>query len=113
MGLADKLRRGFNRWTGRVDRGFEEWARVYQRECKAVCGIQGSEEDRSKPGEAPRRQTGQGQASISCTYDRASRIVKLSANRYMTYHDATLRPWKTIARERAWPILESIRARLR
>lgn len=113
MALSDKLRQAFNRISGRTDRAMTEWARVFEEECHRVVGIQGSKGDRSRPGEAPRRQTGEGQASIVVRWDRSARILKVSANRYMAYHNTALRPWREIAYRAARPVLDSIQARLR
>lgn len=113
MALSDRLRGAFNRITGRTDRAMEEWARVFEAECRRVVGVQGSEDDRSKPGEPPRRQTGEGQASIVVRWDRSARILKVTSNRYMAWHDTHLRAWRQPAYDASRHVLDSIKARLR
>ena len=112
MSLATKLRAGFARITGRTDRAMVEMAAVIQRTCRETVGVQGDEHDRSAVGEAPRRQTGAGQASIKCVYDRSRKIITLSSNWYMQYHER-LRPWRDIALARCKPLIDGIRSRLR
>lgn len=62
MGLADRINAIPGRIRSSLERAAQAAINPIDREVKAVLGVQGSEKDRSKPGEPPRRQVGTLQA---------------------------------------------------
>lgn len=71
-----------------------------QEQLRQTCGRPGTESNRSRPGEAPRKQTGVGQASIRVKFDLLRLALTVIANVYMAHHNASGRPWLDITMRR-------------
>jgi hypothetical protein len=83
-------------------------ARYAEEQLRQTVGRPGTESNTSRPGEAPRKQTGRGQASVRCKVDLLRLALVVTANRYMAFHDATGRPWVAITMKRIGPQLRRI-----
>lgn len=89
-------------------------AAYWQDQCRQSCARPGTSENRSSPGEAPRKQSGEGVLSIKARVELHTLSIVTSANVYMAaLNDGTARgwhgrpiaarPWVEITRRRVGP----------
>jgi hypothetical protein len=101
--VARLLRDAPLRMRAAAVRNMPRAAAYLEAQLRQTCGRAGTEANRSRPGEAPRKQTGAGQASIRARFNVLTLTITVTANRYMARHDATLRPWFGITMRRVGP----------
>lgn len=93
-------------------RNLEDATRVLEDEVREVLSVRGSRDDRSRPGEAPRYQTGRLWASIHRDVDRLNLVGRVIAGApYASYLIAKNRPFFDLAYRRARDRIREILAR--
>lgn len=93
-------------------RNLEDAARALEDEVREVLSVRGSREDRSRPGEAPRYQTGRLYNSVHREVDGVRLRARVIAGApYSSYLIAMDRPFLAIAFRRARGRIDEIMAR--
>lgn len=70
-------------------------ARYWEEQCRQSCDRPGTSENRSSPGEAPRRQSGVGVQSIKARVELHTLSIVTTSNVYMkALNDGTARDWR-------------------
>ncbi len=116
MSLADKIRSAPARIQAKLERAANSTLDPINREIHTILGVQGSDSDRSKPGEPPRKQTGRLQRTTYAKWTvNPIRISIVSEAPYAQILDKQLnRPIVQPIRERVhWLVRNLIRDGLR